>query len=229
MKKVYPLNEPISSNTVKKYNEITPFKNKDKENQKMKSPFPLKKERKSVEKLQNNRKNREFRKTPAKTKERVSINKFLENNNECNKTNNNSTIINPNDKQLFLVACLLANNKNNNSNNKIINDQSNNKANNILLSMKKNKECKKYVNKIKSTLVYGKNHNQKNNERRKDSKINIDNSKRNIGEKTDINMKVENITKNNFTSFNSNNNFKDKINNYIEKKDQIEQNKKILK
>ena len=47
MKKVFPLNESLSSATIKKFKEIIPNKTKEKENQKMKSPFPLRRDKRS--------------------------------------------------------------------------------------------------------------------------------------------------------------------------------------
>ena len=204
MKRVFPLNESLSSSTIKKYKEIIPNKTKEKENQKMKSPFPLRRDKRSENKSQYSKKHKNYKKTPGKTRQRITIKKILDNNNECNKTN--STIINPNDKQLFLVACLLGNNRNNN--NKI----QNNKTNNLLTSMKKSKEFKKYVNKIQRGLIP---RNKQNNERKKNSKINLDNYKKNVGI-IDINIKNDNNT--------NNNNCKDKNNNNIfnEKKESIE-------
>ena len=201
MKKIFPLNEALSTNNIKKNKGINTVKNK--ENKKIKSPFPLTKSKNNELILKNNNKSKEYRKTPVKMKDAITINKLIENN-ECNKTNNNSTIItSKNKQQLFLVACLLGNNKNNGE--KI---QNNIKTNNIFSSLK-NKEYKKYLNKIQKNFIPGK---KQNKEMKKKSQINKPFTKNN----NDIN-----IMKMKKESYTNNDNNKDKkaiINSKIEKK-----------
>ena len=150
MKKFFPLNEIVSTNNNKINKGINIIKNK--ENNKIKSPFPLTKNKNNEIIIKNNNKVKESHKTPIKRKDGITINKIFDNNNECNKANNNSTIItSKNKQQLFLVSCLLANNKNNGD--KI---QNNIKTNKILSTLK-NKEYKKYLNKIQKICCLSKN------------------------------------------------------------------------
>ena len=202
MKKIFPLNEVLSPNNNKKNKGINTIKNK--ENKKVKSPFPLTKSKNNELIIKKNNKSKEYRKTPVKMKDAIVINKLIENY-ECNKTNNNSTIItSKNNQQLFLVACLLQNNKYNGE--KI---QNNIKTNNIFSSLK-NKEYKKYLNKIQKNLIPGK---KQNKEMKKKSQINKPFTKNNNNDINAIKMKKE--------SYTNNDNNKDKktiINSKIEKK-----------
>ena len=212
MKKFFPLNEIVSTNNNKINKGINIIKNK--ENNKIKSPFPLTKNKNNEIIIKNNNKVKESHKTPIKRKDGITINKILDNNNECNKANNNSTIItSKNKQQLFLVSCLLANNKNNGD--KI---QNNIKTNKILSTLK-NKEYKKYLNKIQKNLLPVKKPNR-------DSKKNSQKNKpftRNSNDVNDIKIKKENTS-------NINNKDKNKIiNGKKEKNENLKKNEERMK
>ena len=150
MKKAFPLNESVSSSLNKKNKEILLIKNKEKEkeNRKLKSPIPIRRYKKSETKYLNKYQKNNCR-TPLKDKkkDKIIISQILDNNNECTKINNNSTVVTSNDKY-FLVKCLLGNNKNNIDKCQII------KLNNILTLKKKNKETfKRFDNRIKCHLL----------------------------------------------------------------------------
>ena len=183
MKNIFPLNEVITSNGIKKNKEAISMKNK--ENKRIKSPFPLTKYKNTENMQKNIIRQKEYHKTPGKIKEKNAIKKLIENN-ECNKTNNNnSTIVISDKKQLFLVACLLGTKKNNGDR-----IQNNIKTNNFFSSMNKNKEYKKYVNKIQRSLLPGKKPNKNINKNIQNNRYNIKNS-HNI---YDIKIKKELIT-----------------------------------
>jgi len=222
MKKLFPLNEALLANGSIKNKEIKNNRNREKDYNKIKSPFPLRRNNNYEIKYQNNKKQKGFHKTPGKVKEIIKLNKILENNVECVKTNNNSTINASKDKQLFLVACLLSNNKNNIDKNLKL------KTNNILLTMNKNKEYKKYVNKIQKSLLPGK---KPNKQRKKILNVNENNNNNidiikdnnidnNLKDNNNIiyNFKIDKIENNKIKNFKKNieNNLKEinmKINN----------------
>ena len=182
MKRPLPLNESVSLNHTKKSKENIIIKNKDKENKKLKSPIKISTYKKSENNYQNKYQKNNIKIVPKeKRKEKITINKIIDNNNECSKNNNNSTIVTPNDKQ-FLVECLLGNNKNNIDKCQII------KTKNILSAMKKSKEdFKKFTYKVHKSLIPG----RKNNKKPKNMKSSTSYLKKNIN-MIDTNKQKEN-------------------------------------
>ena len=196
MKKIFPLNDVLSSNNNKKYKGKIEIKNIEKGRNKIKSPFPLRRNKNSESK--NKMKQKYFRKTPGKKEEKTSINKIIEITNECNKTNS-SPAFSIKNNHLFLLSCLLGNNKN-------YTDQI--------------KDYKKYLNKLHTNLLNSKKQNIQLKKEEKKININIINNNQNL---VDINPKKE---KSNQTDINNkknknisnNNNKKEKIENKNYKK-----------
>ena len=191
MKKVFPLNESISSSLNKKNKDILLIKSKEKENEnkKLKSPIPIRRYKKSETKYLNKYQKNNCR-TPLKDKkkDKVIISQILDGNYECNKINNNSTVITSNDKH-FLVKCLLGNNKNNIDKCQII------KLNNIFSLKKKNKEnFKRFDNRIKRHLLPTKKQSlqKKNNKRYFKKNLNIINNSQQYEKNDDNNNLKEN-------------------------------------
>ena len=215
MKKNFAQNEALAQNKIKKSKEIKTVKNR--ENKNIKSPLSLTKNKNGYNIPKNNNKKKDCGKIPEKGKEKISNNKFIENNNECNKTNNDSTIITSKKKPLFLVACLLGNNKNNGEKNNNI------KTNNIFASSNKTKEYNKYINKIKKNLLPGK---KSNKERKKNSQINKNDNKNNHN-LNNIKIKKEVSSDNNNSKDKNiiNNDKKEKLENAFAKKEEKIKNK----
>ena len=198
MKKIFPLNESISSSLNKKNKELMIIKNKDKEkeNKKLKSPIPIRRYKKSETKYMKIIKKNNCR-TPLKDKkkDKIIISQNLDNNNECTNINNNSTVVTSKDKH-FLVKCLLGNNKNNIDQCQII------KLNNIFSLKKKSKEnLKGFDNKVKSYLLPTKKQSlkKKTNKRYFKKNLNIINNSQQI-EKNDDNLKENKDVSNTLTN-----------------------------
>ena len=232
MKKVFPLNESISSSLNKKNKEILLIKNKEKEkeNRKLKSPIPVRRYKKSETKYLNKYLKNNCR-TPLKDKkkDKIIISQILDNNNECTKINNNSTVITSNDKH-FLVKCLLGNNKNNIEKCKII------KLNNIFSLKKKNKDnFKRFDNRIKRRLLPTKKQSlqKKSHKRYFKKNLNIINNSQQIEKNDDNNnLKENNDISNTLTNPNEKVQIKEenkKDNNNLENNDNNEENNIINK
>ena len=200
MKKDLPLNESISSNLNKKSKEILLIKNKDKEkeNNKLKSPIPIRRHKKSETKLMYKYQKNNCR-TPLKNikKDKIIKSQILDNNNECTKINNNSTVVASNEKH-FLVKCLLGNNRNNIDKCQII------KLNNNIFSLKKKtkENFKRFDNRIKRRLLPSKKQSlqKKNNKRYFKQNLNINNSQQIEKNDDNNNLKDDNDVNNTLTN-----------------------------
>ena len=232
MKKAFPLNESVSSSLNKKNKEILLIKNKEKEkeNKKLKSPIPIRRYKKSETKYLNKYQKNNCR-TPLKDKkkDKIIISQILDNNNECTKINNNSTVVTSNDKH-FLVKCLLGNNKNNIDKCQII------KLNNILTLKKKNKETfKRFDNRIKRHLLPTKKQSlqKKINKRYLKKNLNIiNNSQQILKNDENNNIKENNDINSTLTNPNEKVHMKEEIkkdNNNLENNDNNEENHIINK
>ena len=200
MKKDLPLNESISSSLNKKSKEILLIKNKDKEkeNNKLKSPIPIRRHKKSETKLMYKYQKNNCR-TPLKNikKDKIIKSQILDNNNECTKINNNSTVVASNEKH-FLVKCLLGNNRNNIDKCQII------KLNNNIFSLKKKtkENFKRFDNRIKRRLLPSKKQSlqKKNNKRYFKQNLNINNSQQIEKNDDNNNLKDDNDVNNTLTN-----------------------------
>ena len=208
-KTLFSLEEIMPSNIYKNTKESNLIKNKERENNKLKSVVRLKKKNKSNQKnLYQTNKPVDYSKTPVKIVGKGKINKFMNNFNECNKNNNTNFLsVSTNGKQMLLLEYFLQNNN------------KNVKTNLFLIGAKK--EEFKNLNKVTKSLFPLKK--QINNSKFQNTRY-FNNNSKNYNSKINRQKEKNNIKKNNNQIINK----KEKIKEQINKKEEEVKNNNII-